>query len=140
MPAGLHRQTDRPRNNRGGFEIYNYVSQRRRCSRASLQPLDAYIIFWTLHMDNTDCYKDFCEMAQKAMAKGNGLQFRRYGQNLRYNSAGVYSFGVQIADLDLTNKTIKQREFLSPTSIKHYNHAKYMLELRYEIYEKEQMA
>ena len=79
-------------------------------------------------------------MAQKAMAKGNGLQFRRYGRNLRYNSAGVHSFGVQIADLDLTNKTIKQRDFLSPTSVKHYNHAKHMLELCYEISEKEQKA
>ena len=91
-------------------------------------------------MDNADSYKEFCEMAQKAMAKGNSLQFRRYGRTLRYNSAGVYGFGVQIADLDLTRKTIKQREFLSPTSIKQYNHAKHMLALCYEIYEKEQTS
>ena len=79
-------------------------------------------------------------MSLDAMVKGKGLQFRRYGRTLRYDSAGVYNNGVQIADLDFTKQIIKKRESLSPTSIKHYNHAKHMLELCYDIREKEPLS
>ena len=90
-------------------------------------------------MDNTlsDCYNEFCGMARSATEKGQGLQVRRYGQNLRYNSTGVYSKGLQIAVLDLENKTFPKTDYLSPISNKHHNHAKYMLELCYDFSERD---
>ena len=82
-----------------------------------------------------DNFYEFCEKAEKAQEKGKGLKFLRYGRNLRYDSEGIYSYGVKIASLDLGRRTIQKLAYWSPTSSKHYNYAKRMLEECYEFYE-----
>ena len=84
-----------------------------------------------------DNFYEFCEQAEKAKEKGKGLNSLRYGKNLRYDSEGIYSYGVKIANLDLGRRTIQKLGYWSPTSSKHYNCAKRMLEECYEFYETE---
>ena len=76
-----------------------------------------------------DNFYEFCEKAERAKRKGKGLKFLRYGKNLRCNSEGIYSYGFKTANLDLRNRMIQQKSgYWSPTSNKHYNYAKRMLE------------
>ena len=77
------------------------------------------------------CFFDFRMMAEKATEKGTGLKFPKYTKNLRYNSEGIYSYNVKIANLDIINRTIQKRGYWSQTTTKHYNYAKYVLNLCY---------
>jgi len=77
------------------------------------------------------CFFDFRVMAEKATEKGKGLKFPKYTKNLRYNSEGIYSYNVKIANLDIINRTIQKRGYWSQTTTKHYNYAKYVLNLCY---------
>ena len=83
-----------------------------------------------------DNFYEFREKGEKAKEKAKGLKFLRYGKNLRYDSEGIYSYGVKMATLDLGRRTIQTLGYWSPTSSKHY-HAKRMLEECYEFYETE---
>ena len=83
-----------------------------------------------------DSYAEFCDKAEKATEKQRGLKFPRYGQNLRYNSEGIFSYGVRIANLDLKEKSIQRRGYWSPTSSKHYNYAGQILEAAYGFVQK----
>ena len=80
-------------------------------------------------------FEEFREAAEQATMKGKGLKMNRYGANLRYNSEGLHSYNTKIADLDFNFRTISQRGYWSPTSSKHYNYAKQMLEMCYEFCE-----
>ena len=77
------------------------------------------------------CFFDFRVMAEKATEKGKGLKFPKYTKNLRYNSEGIYSYNVKIANLDIRDRTIQKRGYWSQTTTKHYNYAKYVLNLCY---------
>ena len=76
-----------------------------------------------------DNFYEFCEKAEKAKEKGKGLKLPRYEKNLRYDSEGIYSYGTKIANLDLGRRTIQKFGYWSPTSSKHYNYAKRMLDI-----------
>ena len=80
---------------------------------------------------------NFAKKAEKAKEKGKDLKFLRYEKNLRYDSEGIYSYGTKIANLDLGRRTLQQLSYWSPTSSKHYNYAKRMLEECYDFYETE---
>jgi hypothetical protein len=80
-------------------------------------------------------FEEFHDKALNAASKGKGLKMPRYGKNLRYNADGIYSYKTKIADLDFGFRTIRQRGYWSPTSSKHYNYAKRMLEICYDFKE-----
>ena len=79
-----------------------------------------------------DSYEEFRDKATKAAEVNKGLKFPRYGKNLRFNSAGVYSYGAKIATLDLGEKTIQRLGYWSPTTSKHYNYAAHLLNICYD--------
>ena len=83
-----------------------------------------------------DSYGEFCDKAEKATAKQRGLKLPRYCKNLRLNSEGVYSYGTQIANLDLSEKSIQRIGYWSSTSSTHYHYAKNMLGSNYNFVEK----
>ena len=80
-------------------------------------------------------FEDWREEAEEAARKGKGLKMKRYCKHLRYNSEGVYSYNTKIAELDFNFKTISKLGYWSPTSSKHYNYAKRMLESSYDFKE-----
>ena len=82
-----------------------------------------------------DKFYEFHEKAEKAKEKGKGLKSLRCGENLRYDSEGIYSYGAKIANLDLGRRTIQKLGYWSPTSSTHYNYAKRMLGECYDFYE-----
>jgi hypothetical protein len=81
------------------------------------------------------CFFDFRVMAEKATEKGKGLKFPKYTKNLRYNSEGIYSYNVKIANLNCMNRSIQKRGYWSPTTTKHFNYAKRILNLCYDFEE-----
>jgi hypothetical protein len=82
-----------------------------------------------------DSFKEFYDKAEQAKLKGKGLKMPKYCKNLRYNSEGIYSYNTKIADLNFAFKTISKRGHWNPTSSKHYNYAKRMLEICYDFNE-----
>ena len=80
-------------------------------------------------------FEEFRDKAEQATFNRKGLMMPRYCKNLRYNSEGVYSYKTKIADLDFNYRTISQRGYWSPTSSRHYNYAKRMLEMCYDFNE-----
>jgi hypothetical protein len=82
-----------------------------------------------------DSFEEFFDKAWQAKLKGKGLKFPRFGQNLRYNSEGIYSYNTKIADLDFAFRTIRQRGYWSPTSSRHYKYAKGWLLIHYDFHE-----
>ena len=79
---------------------------------------------------------EFYDKAEKATERSRGLKFTRYGQNLRYSSEGVYSYGVRIANLDLKDRSIQRRGHWRPTSSKHFHYAGQVLEEVYGFVQK----
>ena len=77
------------------------------------------------------CFIDFKREAEQATEKREVLKFQRYTKNLKYNSEGIYSRNVKIANLDIRNRTIQKRGYWSQTTTKHYNYAKRVLNLCY---------
>jgi hypothetical protein len=77
------------------------------------------------------CYFDFRMIAERATEKDKLLKFPRYVKNLRYNSEGIYSYKNKIANLNLMNRTVQKIGSWSPTTSKHYNYAKIILNDRY---------
>ena len=77
-------------------------------------------------------FYEWSEKAEKATEKGTLLKFLRYGQNLRYNSEGIYSYGNKIARLDLHHRTIEKLGYWSPTTSKHFNYAAHLLDICYD--------
>jgi hypothetical protein len=97
-------------------------------------------IFWNIRysMENDFArYFDFRMMAERATEKEKLLKFPRYTKNLRYNSEGIYSYKNKIANLNLMNRTVQKIGYWSPTTSKHYNYAKHILNLSYGITEVE---
>ena len=80
-------------------------------------------------MDQT--YENFLYDAERATDKGRVLKFPRYQQNLRYNLNGLYSYRIKIADIDFLGRTITSRGKWSPTSTRHYNYARNLLQDSY---------
>ena len=81
-------------------------------------------------MDNN--FYEWSEKAEKATEKGTGLKFLRCGRNLRYNSEGIYSYGDQIARLDLHQRAVQALGYWSPTSSKHFNYTAHLLDICYD--------
>ena len=77
-------------------------------------------------------FYEFSEKAEKATEKGKTLKFLQYGKHLRYNSEGIYSYGVKIANLDMRMRTIQKLGHWSPTSSKHYNYAARLFDICYD--------
>ncbi len=65
---------------------------------------------------------EFHYNTDKGTNKGKGLKFFGYGENLRYDSEGIYSYGTKIGNLDLGIRTIQKLGFWSPNSSTHYNY------------------
>jgi hypothetical protein len=76
-------------------------------------------------------YTDFLRDTERATDKGKALKFPRYQQNLRYNRHGLYSYRTKIADIDFLGRTITSRGKWSPTSTRHYNYARNLLQDSY---------
>ena len=83
------------------------------------------------------CFEEFRDRVEKASEKGRALKFPRYGENLRHNSEGIYSYGAKIANLDLNTRTIQKRGYWSKTTSRHYNYAGKVLEENYDFYQRE---
>ncbi len=62
------------------------------------------------------------------------MKFLRYGNNLRYDSEGIYSFWAEITNLDLGRRTTQKIGYWSPTGSTHENYAKRTLQKRYDFY------
>ena len=77
-------------------------------------------------------FYEWSEKAEKATEKGKLLKFDRYGENLRYNSEGIYSYGTKIANIDLRLRTIQKLGHWSPTASKHHNYAARLLDICYD--------
>ena len=77
-------------------------------------------------------FYEFSEEAEEATEKGKVLKFLRYGRNLRYDSEGIYSYGTQIANLDMRMRTIQKLGYWSPTTSKHYNYAARLFDICYD--------
>jgi hypothetical protein len=80
-------------------------------------------------MDQT--YENFLYDAERATDKGMVLKFPRYQKNLRYNLNGLYSYSTKIADIDFRGRTITSRGKWSPTSTRHYNYVRNLLQDSY---------
>jgi hypothetical protein len=66
------------------------------------------------------------------------IRFPRFRRTLNYDEHGVYSYGMQIAKLDVRDRTISVFGKLSLTSAKRYNYAKQYLEDQYDFREQNQ--
>ena len=73
----------------------------------------------------------FLEIIRKATERGMKLKFPKYERNLRYDLDGIYSYGIQIAELNMLNRTIRNLGKWSATSTKHYNYARDLLHNTY---------
>jgi hypothetical protein len=80
-------------------------------------------------------FMDFSDKAEKAFGKGKVLKFPIYRKNLRYDSDGVYSYCTKIAELSMGKRTIQKLGYYSPTSSRHYNYSKNLLETNYHFRE-----
>ncbi len=69
-------------------------------------------------------FYEFSEHAEKATEKGKVLKFLRYGENLRHNSEGIYSYGT-----NLKQRTIQKLGYWPPTKSKYYNYAARLLDI-----------
>ena len=76
-------------------------------------------------------FYEWSEKAEKATEKGELFKFDRYGENLRSNSEGIYSYGTKIATLDLKERSIQRQGYWSSTSSTHYHYAMNMLGANY---------
>ena len=55
-----------------------------------------------------DSYEEFHKSAESATKNGTSFTFCQYSKNLRYDAIGVYSYGSQIAHIDLKQKRFKR--------------------------------
>ena len=78
---------------------------------------------------------EFFDIVRKTTEKGRKMKFLRYEKNLRYDLRGIYSYGTQIAELDMRHRTIHKLGKWSRTSTKHYNYAKHILHITYQFME-----
>ena len=76
---------------------------------------------------------EFFDSVRKTTEKGRTMKVLRYEKNLRYDLYGVYSYGTQIAELDMRDRTIHNLGKWSRTSTKHYNYAKHILHITYHV-------
>ena len=51
------------------------------------------------------------------------LKLPRYQKNLSFDAFGIYSYGTQIAELNMLDRTIRSLGKFSVTSSRHYNYA-----------------
>ena len=49
---------------------------------------------------------EFFDTVRKTTEKGRKMKFLKYEKNLRYDLYGVYSYGTQIAELDMRDRTV----------------------------------
>jgi len=80
-------------------------------------------------MDTTEA--DFLARVRRATERGRKLKLPKYTKNLRFDADGIYSYGTQIAELNMLNKTIRSLGTWSLTSSKHYNYARSLLREAY---------
>ena len=80
-------------------------------------------------MDTTEA--DFLATVRKATERGRKLKLPKYTKNLRYDADGIYSYGTQIAELNLLNRTTPSLGKWSVTSSRHYNYARNLLRAAY---------
>jgi hypothetical protein len=76
-------------------------------------------------------YGDFLYKVEQATDKGKVLKFPRHQKNLRYNLNGLYSYNTNIADIDFLRRTITSKGKWSPTSTRHYNYVRNLLQDSY---------
>lgn len=50
-------------------------------------------------------------------------KFKKYTENLGYDSSFIYSYGTKVAEIDNRNKTAKKLGYWSATTSKHINYA-----------------
>ena len=74
---------------------------------------------------------EFLHILRMATERGRKLKFPKYEKNLRYDLDGLYSYGIQIAELNMLDRTIRSLGKWSHTSSKHYNYAKHFLQITY---------
>ncbi len=78
-----------------------------------------------------DFQQDFYEFLNKidaAKQRGKQLKMPRFTKNLRVDRDGIYSYGTQIAQLDVPTRSIIRAGYYSPTSSRHYNYMRNHLE------------
>jgi hypothetical protein len=78
---------------------------------------------------------EFLHILRRATERGRKLKFPKYEKNLRYDLDGIYSYGTQIAELNMLDRTIHSLGKWSHTSTKHYNYAKHLLQDSYNFRE-----
>ena len=76
-------------------------------------------------------YGDFLYKVEQATDKDKVLKFPRRQKNLRYNLNGLYSYNTNIADIDFLRRTITSKGKWSPTSTRHYNYVRNLLQDSY---------
>ena len=69
-------------------------------------------------------YGEFFRTTQRETDKERKLKLPRYTKNLRYDAFGIYSYGTQIAELNMLDRTIRSLGKFSVTSSRHYNYAR----------------
>ena len=80
-----------------------------------------------------EAYKSFYEALLKQ--KGKRFKFLRYCKNLRYDAFGVYSYGLEVIELNWKHKTAKRLGRWSKTTSTHMNYAIHTLALCYDFKE-----
>ena len=78
---------------------------------------------------------EFFDIVRKTTEKGRKMKVLRQEKNLRYDLHGIYSYGTQIAELDMRHRTIHKLGKWSRTSTKHYNSAKHILHISFQFME-----
>ena len=71
---------------------------------------------------------DFLIDVRIATEAGKRKTFPRFKKNLRIDETGLYSYSTKIADIDFGHRTIRSLGKWSPTSSRHYNYARKLLE------------
>ena len=84
-----------------------------------------------MHLEEAESF----DTVRKTTEKGRKMKFLKYEKNLRYDLYGIYSYGTQIAELDMRHRTIHKLGKWSRTSTKHYNYAKHILHITYQFME-----
>ena len=69
-------------------------------------------------------YIDFLAVTQTSTDREKKVKLPRYRKNLSFDAFGLYSYGTQIAELNMLDRTIRSLGKFSVTSSRHYNYAR----------------
>ena len=68
-------------------------------------------------------FESWHEWVLIADRKGERRMFPRYTENLRYGAFFVYSYGIEVIEIDYKHRTVKRLGKWSPSTSKHMNYA-----------------